>query len=160
MSEQMEILDHLRRSGHRVTPQRVMILAAMRQRGGHVSADEVYQQVQAAHPYINRSTVYRTLEMLTKEGLVTVTDLGKGAVHYEMHSGRPHHHLVCHNCGVVEEFDHALLKPLQQSLERKYKFQARLDHMAIFGLCAKCQTKLSRGSQAAKTRHPAATDPS
>jgi Fur family ferric uptake transcriptional regulator len=141
MSEQSDILSLLRRNGHRVTPQRVMILEAVRKHGGHMSAEDVYREVEVTHPYVNRSTVYRTLEMLTKEGLVTVTDLGKGPVHYELHTGAPHHHLVCQNCGKIEEFDHALLEPLQKNLERQYKFQARLDHMAIFGLCAKCQAK-------------------
>jgi Fur family ferric uptake transcriptional regulator len=141
MSEQSEILGLLRRNGHRVTPQRVMILEAVRKHGGHMSAEDVYRDVQTTHPYVNRSTIYRTLEMLTKEGLVTVTDLGKGPAHYELHTGEPHHHLICQGCGKIEAFDHDLLQPLQQSLEREYKFQARLDHMAIFGLCARCQPK-------------------
>jgi Fur family transcriptional regulator, ferric uptake regulator len=148
MSEQSDILGMLRRNGHRVTPQRVMILEAVRKHGGHMSAEEVFRDVQVAHPYVNRSTVYRTLDMLTKEGLVTVTDLGKGPVHYEFHSGEPHHHLVCQSCGKIEEFDHDLLQPLQQALEHGYKFHARLDHMAIFGLCAKCQAKSMKSGSA------------
>ena len=144
MNDQSEILENLRRNGYRVTPQRVMILAVMNKHGGHISAEEVYQQIHAVHPYVNRATVYRTLEMLSREGVVTVTDLGKGPVHYEMHTGEPHHHLVCQQCGQIEEFDHALLEPLQKSLERKYKFQPRLEHMAIFGRCSKCQLKKTK----------------
>jgi Fur family ferric uptake transcriptional regulator len=151
MSEQPRLLDLLRRNGHRITPQRVMILEVVRNHGGHISAEEVYRELQLAHPYIYRSTVYRTLEMLSQEGVVTVTDLGKGTVHYEMHSGEPHHHLVCQSCGKLEEFDHELLQSLQQALKRKYQFQARLDHMAIFGLCSKCQAKASKGQQQPKS---------
>jgi len=148
MSEQQEILNLLRKNGHRVTPQRVMILGAVQKHGGHMSAEDVYQALQTDHPYVNRSTVYRTLEMLTKEGLVTVTDLGKGPVYYELHSGEPHHHLVCQNCGKIEVFDDALLESLNKALERRYKFQARLEHLAIFGLCGKCQTKGSKSGTA------------
>ena len=151
MSGQSTILENLRKSGHRVTPQRVMILEIMQNHQGHISAEEVYQAVYLAHPYINRSTIYRTLEMLTKEGLLTVTDLGKGPVSYEVNTGEPHHHLVCEKCGRIEEFDHALLEPLQKALLRQYKFQARLDHMAIFGLCSKCQPKVSKGHQTSKS---------
>jgi Fur family ferric uptake transcriptional regulator len=150
MREQSPILENLRKTGHRVTPQRVMILEAVNEHGGHISAEEVYQAVYIAHPYINRSTVYRTLEMLTKEGVLTVTDLGQGPVSYELNTGEPHHHLVCQNCGQIEEFDHALLQSLQQALKRKYQFKARLDHMAIFGLCSKCQAKASKGQQPPK----------
>jgi len=144
MSAQTPIVNQMRRSGHRVTPQRVMIMEVMRKHGGHVSAEDIYQWVQAVHPYVNRSTVYRTLDMLSKENIITVTDLGKGSAHYEMHSDEPHHHMVCQQCGKVEEVDHALLEPLQNSLLRKYKFKANIEHFAIFGMCHKCQEKLNK----------------
>ena len=148
MSGHIAIVEQLRKNGHRVTPQRVMILQVMREHGGHVSAEEIYQRLHGEHPYVNRSTVYRTLEMLSKEGIVTVTDLGKGRVHYELHSDEPHHHLVCQNCGKVEELDHTLLEPLQTALLRKYKFKANIEHFAIFGLCNKCQEKTSKSRKA------------
>jgi Fur family ferric uptake transcriptional regulator len=127
-----------------------MILEIMQNHRGHVSAEEVYQSLYVAHPYINRSTIYRTLEMLTKEGVLTVTDLGTGPVSYELNTGEPHHHLVCENCGKIEEFDHELLQSLRQALKRKYQFQARLDHMAIFGLCGKCRANTSKAQQTRK----------
>src|SRR5438477_12561613 len=101
----------------------------MAKRRGHISAEAVYQAIYPEHPYITRSTVYRTLDMLTKEAVLTVTDLGTGPVAYELSTGEPHHHLVCEHCGQIEEFDHALLESLQKSLLRQYKFQARLEHM-------------------------------
>lgn len=148
MSQHSQILESLRKSGHRVTPQRVIILEAIQAHGGHISAEEVFQQVQAEHPYLNRSTVYRTLEMLTKEGIVTVTDLGKGRVHYELHRTEPHHHLVCQKCGKVEQLDHVLLEPLQTALLRQYKFKANIEHFAIFGLCNRCQAKSVKSRKA------------
>lgn len=148
MDEKHVILENLRKSGHRVTPQRVMILDVMRSRTGHITAEEVFQAVYAEQPFVNRSTVYRTLDMLTKEGLLTVTDLGTGPAAYELNTGEPHHHLVCQKCGHIEEFDHDLLSALQKSLQSQYKFQARLDHMAIFGLCAACQPRTHTGKEA------------
>ncbi len=144
MSGHTTIVNHLRRTGYRVTPQRVIILEALQRQGGHMTAEDIYARVRAEHPYINRSTVYRTLDMLSKENIITVTDLGKGSVHYEMSSDEPHHHMVCQQCGKVEEVDHALLEPLQNSLLRKYKFKANIEHFAIFGLCHKCQEKLRK----------------
>jgi Fur family ferric uptake transcriptional regulator len=116
MSTQSLILENLRKGGHRVTPQQVMILEVMGKHHGHISAEEVYLAINQAHPYVNRATAYRTLDMLTKAGVLTVTDLGTGPVSYEMYRGEPHHHLVCQNCGKIEEFDHALLEALQASL--------------------------------------------
>jgi len=141
MSDPTAILKNLRQSGHRVTPQRVMVLEAMQTQGGHITAEDIYQHVLAKHPYANRSTVYRTLDMLGKEGVVSATDLGKGRVYYELHGDAPHHHIICQGCGHVADFDHSLLEPLQETLQRKYKFRANIHHFAIFGLCAKCYGK-------------------
>ncbi len=141
MSEHTRIVDNLRRHGHRVTPQRVIILAAMAEHGGHMTAEQIYGSVRVAHPYINRSTVYRTLDMLSKERIITATDLGGGCTHYELHRDEPHHHMVCQQCGKVDEVDHTLLEPLQNALMRKYKFKANIEHFAIFGLCTVCQQR-------------------
>lgn len=141
MGKLHEILESLRKNGHRVTPQRVMVLEALEAQGGHIAADDIYQQVLAKHPYANRSTIYRTLDMLGKEGIITATDLGKGRVYYELHGGAPHHHMICQTCGAVSELDHSLLEPLQTTLQRKYKFKANMHHFAIFGLCVQCQAQ-------------------
>jgi Fe2+ or Zn2+ uptake regulation protein len=144
MSKPREILENLRKSGRRVTPQRVMVLEVMEAQGGHIPVEDIYQHVLEKHPYANRSTIYRTLEMLTKEGIVSATDLGKGRVYYELHGDEPHHHMICQACGYVAELDHSLLEPLQETLQRKYKFKANIHHFAIFGLCASCQTKAKK----------------
>ncbi|MBI5880053.1 MAG: transcriptional repressor [Chloroflexi bacterium] len=141
------IIDSLRKRGYRVTPQRVMILAAMQESDGHVSADEVFQRVKKKHPYVNRSTIYRTLDMLAGEGVITVTDFGKASAQYEVNRDEPHHHMVCSLCGEVGEFDHALLAPLQAALRKKYRFEASIHHFAVFGLCQACQPR------PAKARH-------
>lgn len=135
------IIDNLRKRGHRVTPQRLMILEAMQESAGHVSADAIFHHVQTRHPYTTRSTVYRTLEMLADEGVVTVTDFGKSCAQYEINRVEPHHHMVCRQCGAVSEFDHALLEPLQAELRRKYHFDATIQHFAVFGLCRGCQPR-------------------
>lgn len=135
------VIDNLRKHGRRVTPQRVMILAAMQECAGHVSADEVFRRVQKKHPYVNRSTIYRTLDMLAGEGVVTVTDFGKASAQYEINRDEPHHHMVCRQCGEVGEFDHALLEPLQAALRKQYHFEATIHHFAVFGLCQVCQAK-------------------
>lgn len=133
-----QLVEGLRRSGRRVTPQRVMILEAMQAARGHVTADELVRRVQASHPYVNRSTVYRTLDMLVREGVVSVTDFGNSCAQYEITHASPHHHLVCQGCGAVGEFDHALFAPLQTALKAQFQFEANIHHFAVFGLCKHC----------------------
>ena len=147
MSAQTRIVADLRRHGHRVTPQRVIILEAMAARGGHMTAEEIYQLVSGDHPYINRSTVYRTLDMLSREHIISATDLGKGCTHYEVRRDEPHHHMVCQQCGQVAEVDHTLLEPLRLALKRKYDFSANIEHFAIFGICGACRRRASKSDR-------------
>ena len=129
---------NLHRSGRRLTPQRIIIYEAVQALHGHITADKVYQQVLPKHPTITRATVYRTLEVLRDEGLISGTDLGQGSLVFEMRGEHAHHHLVCLHCGATQEVQGDLFDPLVASLRRKYKFQPRMEHFAIFGLCEKC----------------------
>ncbi|MDD4859400.1 MAG: Fur family transcriptional regulator, partial [Dehalococcoidales bacterium] len=82
MEHHDDSLSRLREKGYRLTPQRMMVLEAIEDNPNHVSAEEIHAQVAAKYPNVNISTIYRTLELLKKLGLVTETDLGGGRVRY------------------------------------------------------------------------------
>lgn len=134
------LADRLRRAGQRVTAQRLVILAALRP-NEHVSADEVLARVEQQLPAVNRSTVYRTLELFRDLGLVSETDLGGGVRQFELIEETRHHHLICHGCGTITEFDDALVEPLRQALRDHHQFDATVDHLAIFGWCTACAAR-------------------
>ena len=138
MNQLGDLASKLSKMGYRLTPQRMMILSAIENSDDHISAEEIYAQVVAKYPNVNISTVYRTLELLKRLGLVTETDLGGGRVRYHPAAKGYHHHLVCRQCGAIIALDEALLSSLKSALLREYKFSADLRHLAIFGRCAKC----------------------
>ena len=137
------LLDDLRQRGHRLTPQREMVLSVICASQGHVSADEILKGVRKRYPYINKSAVYRTLDLLTRINLVNPTDLGQGRIEYEIHQHPHHHHLLCRNCHKMIEADESIFAQLEKNLRQDYGFVADLDHFAIFGLCRKCQKAVS-----------------
>jgi Fur family ferric uptake transcriptional regulator len=128
----------MRASGQRLTPQRLLILELLYARGDHATADEIHDAAHAEYPYLNISTVYRTLELLRDLGIVSETDLGDGRRHFALLSEDRHHHLICLHCGVVQEIDDALFDGLRAGLLGAYGFHPRIDHLAIFGACAYC----------------------
>lgn len=138
MKQSANIINKLSEHGYRLTPQRLMVLAAIEKSDNHISAEEIYAQVVAKYPHVNISTVYRTLELLKRLGLVTETDLGGGRVRYHPTDKGRHHHLVCQVCGKVIDLDESLLSSLKSRLLHEYKFSADLRHLAIFGHCASC----------------------
>ncbi len=138
MKQPRDIISKLSEQGYRLTPQRVMILSAIEDSNDHISAEEIYAQIVAKYPQVNISTVYRTLELLKRLGLVTETDLGGGRVRYHSAEKGHHHHLVCQECGAIIDLDESVLSSLKDTLLRDYKFIADLRHVAIFGHCVDC----------------------
>jgi len=133
------LLEMLRERGYRLTPQRMMVVEAIEGSDDHISAEEICAKARTKYPYINMSTVYRTLELLTEQGLVTETDLGGGRLLYHPAGKAHHHHLVCRKCGAVRDIDTSVLQHLRNELSVKYGFDADLAHIAIFGTCQNCE---------------------
>lgn len=145
MQEKGGIISKLSEKGYRLTPQRLMILSAIEGSSDHISAEEIYAQVAAKYPNVNISTVYRTLELLKKLGMVYEIDLGEGRIRFHAEGSGHHHHLVCQDCGTVIDIDESTLSSLKDVLLRDYNFQAELRHVGIFGFCENCRKKKSGG---------------
>ena len=138
MVQPRDIAGKLSKQGYRLTPQRIMVLSAIENSDNHISAEEIYAQIVAHYPNVNISTVYRTLELLKRLGLVTETDLGEGRVRYHSAEKGHHHHLVCRECCVIIDLDESVLSPVKDALLREYGFIADLRHLAIMGRCVNC----------------------
>jgi Fur family ferric uptake transcriptional regulator len=129
----------LRSKGYRLTPQRELVLQAVKHLT-HGTPDEVLTEVQRTASGVNVSTVYRTLELLEELGLVTHTHLGHGAPTYHAVSEDAGHlHLVCRDCGRVIETPVEVADSMVEVLSRRYGFETDVTHVALFGRCADCR---------------------
>lgn len=131
------ILGRLRERGGRVTRARQALVTALVQAEHHVTADDLAEQVQRAHPEVHRSTIYRTLADLEEMGAVDHVHLGHGRAVYHLLDD-PHQHLVCERCGAVIEAPDRLFRPLARRLLADYGFTLRPHHFAVLGRCASC----------------------
>ena len=127
----------LRDSGHRLTPQRVLILSSIRHADGHMTAAEILDRVRESYPYIDASTVYRTLSVLKKLRLISETDMGDETIYEWLRQDR-HHHLICRDCGNLTKLDHTYMASLGAEILDDYGFEADVDHIAVFGRCVDC----------------------
>jgi Fur family ferric uptake transcriptional regulator len=126
----------LHERGLRMTPQRQLVLDAVRELE-HATPEQICQRVQRITPTVNITTVYRTLELLEKLSLVRHTHLGHGAPSYSVEQ-HEHVHLVCHNCGRVDEVPCELLDDLAGALDRGRGFRLDASHLALSGTCRDC----------------------
>jgi len=122
----------------RTTTARVALVDALLDADGHVTADDLAAAVQARHPDVHRSTIYRTLDALERAGVVDHVHLGHGRAVYHL-ADDPHQHLVCEDCGGVVEVPDTLFDDLAATLRRRYGFAIRPNHFAVLGRCRACR---------------------
>ena len=139
MSCEAATAEILRARGLRLTRQRETVIAALRHTEEHRTAPAILADARRQHPALNASTVYRTLALFKRLGLVSETDLGTGELSYAWLGPERHHHLICHGCQRTIALDHQYLQPLQRALRDDFGFDATVDHFAIFGLCRRCR---------------------
>jgi Fur family ferric uptake transcriptional regulator len=137
MSCEQDTATLLRSAGQKVTPQRMLILSCIRHAQGHMTATQILEDVRRSYPYIDASTVYRTLASAKEMRLVSETNLGAGDNLFEWAGSERHHHLICRRCGRDTTLEERHVSALVSTLERETGFVADLDH-AIFGLCPQC----------------------
>jgi Fur family ferric uptake transcriptional regulator len=137
--QEIDLANLLHREGHRMTPQRQMVLDAVCEAGGHARPEEVYRLVHEKSPAVNRATIYRALKLLSELGLITDTLSVDGYLVYEMAGDHPHHHLVCRRCGADLEFSDAKYAQLVDAIEEETRFRVETTHITLSGLCPDCQ---------------------
>ncbi len=133
----LDYATRIREQGFRLTPQREIVLNAVCEGNGHTSFAEIQQRVEAQAPAINRSTIYRTLEFLQELSLVVVAHIN-GRTYYEIAQQRPHHHLVCAQCGAELAIDEEILLPAYNLITERYGFLVEADHLVFSGVCREC----------------------
>jgi Fur family transcriptional regulator, ferric uptake regulator len=133
----MSCLETLREKGFKLTPQRRLIVDIIHDTHSHLTADEIIGYVQERLPGVNKSTIYRTLEILENLDCVYKSESGDRFIYHHAEEGH-HHHLVCTKCGKTVECSENLFSGVKQSLEKKYGFTADFKHLVINGVCDSC----------------------
>lgn len=130
----------LRKTGHRVTRQREIILDAVCAGDGHTSFDDIYARTRTRDRSVDRSTVYRALHLFVELGLVVEARTGGEAL-YEIRKPRPHHHLVCRTCGDEREVSNESIQAMIDEVLQEHRFRVATDHLVLFGMCENCQAQ-------------------
>ena len=127
----------LRARGLRLTPQRELVLDAVRSLD-HATPDQVLGHVQRTAVGVNASTVYRTLDLLEELGLVRHTHLGHGPPTYHFGGSADHFHAVCRDCGRITEVPTGVAQAFAEQLTTDHAFETDMGHLTVFGRCGDC----------------------
>lgn len=138
MSALTQILSQLKTAGYKLTPQRRAVIEAIVKSGAPLTTRALHAELKRSHPEIGLVTVYRTVELLDKLGLLCHFAFGNSP---GFKAGPPehHHHLVCHGCGDVVDFTGHCPQELQTTIERDTGFRITDHKLEFTGYCRRCQ---------------------
>jgi Fur family ferric uptake transcriptional regulator len=129
--------------GIRMTQQRRAILTVIETARKHLDAAQILRKAQEIDASVDRSTVYRTLHLLKRQGMVDELDLmhinGEGH-YYERKLGRDHIHMACLRCGKITEFVSEIFESLKAQMESDCRFHIVVARLEIGGYCSHCRT--------------------
>lgn len=138
---------NLKSIGLKATLPRLKILEIFqRGRERHMTAEDVYRELLADRQDIGLATVYRVLTQFEQAGLLTRSNFEAGKAIFELNEGSHHDHLVCLQCGRVEEFFDAEIEARQQAIARERGFSLRDHALALYGNCTRTDCEHRRDS--------------
>jgi len=139
--ERRSLLEELTVKGVRLTSQRRALIETIQESKTHLDAQSLLEGARKREPKIDRATVYRTIEMLKKLGLVDELDLMhlEGEKHfYEVKTRTDHLHLACFHCGGIEEFSTPAFDRLKAEIARQTGFNISVARLEVGGACSAC----------------------
>jgi Fe2+ or Zn2+ uptake regulation protein len=135
-----ELSDLLRERGMRVTSQRLLIERALRDHGGHLTAEQVHELVDPSLPGVTQQTVYSTLALLTELGVARRVAAPGGSARFEARVD-DHHHMLCQSCGAIEDIDARVPVGRAVGAARDTGFVPESASVTVVGLCAACAAR-------------------
>jgi Fur family transcriptional regulator, ferric uptake regulator len=128
--------------GIRMTAQRRAILSVIETASKHLDASQILRKARLRDASVDRSTVYRTLDLLKRQGMIDELDLmhlnGDGH-YYERKLGRDHIHMACLRCGKISEFVSETFESLKTQLECDCRFHIVVSRLEVGGYCSSCR---------------------
>lgn len=133
----------LKANALKFTIQREVILEMLYNSDEHLTPEALHHLIQEKHPELNTgiATVYRTLSLLEDSDMVTSLSFGAQGKKYELGAKDHHDHLICTQCGTIEEFVDEEIENKQHKIAEEFGFLMQEHSMQIYGICRACQTK-------------------
>ena len=139
--------DELKHSGLKATLPRIKVLEVFQKASQrHMSAEDVYKVLLGEDADVGLATVYRVLMQFEQAGILSRTHFETGKAVFELNEGKHHDHLVCMDCGRVEEFYDAEIEKRQRSIAQARGFELQDHALALYAACTKknCEHRIKR----------------
>jgi Fur family peroxide stress response transcriptional regulator len=135
------IIQKLRDSGHRITPQRLAIVKILAKSEGHPSVEDIFDQIKKDFPTMSLATVYRNIVLIKSLGEVLELGFPDGSNRYDGNKPYPHPHVICTRCKKIVDPDLESLDDMKKEVAAETHFKILNHRLDFFGLCSNCMAE-------------------
>ena len=135
-----ELAKILRDNGCKVTPQRLAVYDMLSLTTEHPTAEMIYQKVKEQYPTMSFATVYKSVEIFSKLGVIQVLNTGEDSFRYDAKTSE-HPHIKCTKCGRVNDVSHLDARAVESLVENETGFKVNGHQFYFYGICPDCQKK-------------------
>lgn len=143
--------NYLKEKGLKITNQRLLVAEKIFTMGSHFTVDSLAEELKDRRGEISRATIYRIVSLLVDSGQLSEHDFGSSSKYYEYIPARQHHdHIVCQDCGHIEEFYAQAIEKIQTEVATEYRFELTDHSLNLYGRCkilkenGRCERKESQ----------------
>ncbi len=131
--------NELRQASLKVTPVRLAVLQLLEDSEKPVAVNTIIDYLKEREIDANPATVFRIVNMFTDKGITRQIQLNEGKFRYELSNKEDHHHLICEQCGAIEDISDCSIGELEKEIQHKKNFLVKKHSLEFFGLCKNCQ---------------------
>ena len=135
-----ELAKILRDNGCKVTPQRLAVYDMLSHTTEHPTAEMISQKVKEQYPTMSFATVYKSVEIFSKLGVIQVLNTGEDSFRYDAKTSE-HPHIKCTKCGRVNDVSHLDARAVESLVENETGFKVNGHQFYFYGICPDCQKK-------------------
>jgi Fur family peroxide stress response transcriptional regulator len=131
------IIQKLRETGHKITPQRLAIIKYIA-KAGHPSVEDIYDQIKTDFPTMSLATVYRNIILIKSLGEILELGFPDGSNRYDGNKPYPHPHVICIKCKKIVDPDLDSLDDMKKEVAAETDFKILNHRLDFFGICSDC----------------------
>lgn len=131
--------EELRKHSLKATPSRLAVLNLLEATNNPIDVATIFEYVKKQRIDADPATIFRIINILTEHGIAKQIHLGEGKFRYEYAAKAEHHHLVCMQCGDIEDISDCPITTLEKAITKKKQFIIKKHALEFFGVCKQCQ---------------------
>lgn len=136
------LIKELKSNSCKITPQRMAVYQTVKESIDHPNAEAVFKKLSPTYPTMSLATVYKSLELFSKLGLIQVINIGENSFRYDGKT-EEHQHIICTNCSKIEDLNNDVFEDLTIKVQNISKYQIQKQQLCFYGICSDCIQKAS-----------------